>query len=525
MKIAIRLLPTLLAITLAQTSFAADCNTLPAVSRQLRIKASEILPSGAQGGEITLNGSNLTIWPSDSIRLQPGVNKLELSATGCSSTSYIVAAPRIFFRSYSPQVLPEDFQFDRLFPNAVGVPSTATSAATISNSLRELTPNLDSSLNLGTVFFAQIVDHDMTGNSQFQNCPSTDASVPINLQSPLLDLDNIYGFGRDVETETYRRDDLRFQLVNGVDVPRTPDGIALIADKRDDITGPTLQTHVLLKRYHNYLIRRFLRGANYRELNDRQRRWLFEMVRNKVIGTYQSIIVNELSAKLLGRDLDLEAPALSNIPVEFSAAAFRIGHTLVPDLVTVDTNGTSMSPIEPSLRSSNQVAIPWDLFMGSNAQPAARFDDQIAPVMQELIIPLSPTNPALTEMVGGGADNIGAGRVVNGTLRLDLVETNILRGREQSLPAGEEVLAFLNNTTYNPAAGSTDLFVFILQEAAANNFKFGPVGAFIFEKTIAGILQGDSDSITSRRYSRRDKRRFDRKTLESITNKAFPRSS
>ena len=226
----------------------------------------------------------------------------------------------------------------------------------------------------------------MTGNSQFQNGPSTDASAPINLQTPFLDLDNLYGFGRDVETEIYRDDDLRFKLVNGVDVPRTSDGIALIADKRDDITGPTLQAHVLLKRYHNYLIRRFLRGNNFRELNNRQRRWLFEMVRNKVIGTYQSIIVNELSTKLLGRDLDLNAPALSNIPVEFAAAAYRIGHTLVPDVITVDASGTSASVIDPSLRSSTQVAIPWDLFLGSNAQAAARFDDKIAPVMQELII-------------------------------------------------------------------------------------------------------------------------------------------
>ena len=113
---------------------------------------------------------------------------------------------------------------------------------------------------------------------------------------------------------------------------------------------------------------------------------------------------------------------------------------------------------------------------------------------------------------------------MNGTLRLDLAETNILRAREQGLPAGEEVLAFLNNTSYNPAAGSTDLWVFILQEATANNFKYGPVGAFIFEQTIAGILQGDNDSITGRRYSRRDRRRFSRKTLESITNQAFPGS-
>lgn len=152
MNITKRLLPALLAITFAQTSFAADCNTIPQVSRQLRIRASEILPNGAQKGEVELNGTKLTIWPADSIRLQQGVNKLELNAAGCSSTSYIVAAPRIFFRSYSPQVLPEDFQFDRLLPSATGVPSTATNAATISTALRETTPVFDTSLNWHSIF-------------------------------------------------------------------------------------------------------------------------------------------------------------------------------------------------------------------------------------------------------------------------------------------------------------------------------------------------------------------------------------
>lgn len=521
MKITIKILVISLTF-ITQSVLAADCNTLPKVSRQLRIPASEILPSGSQKGTLTLNGSESNIWMKDTIRLVQGVNKIELVTSECSSTSYVVAAPRIFFRSYSPQNLPEDFQFNRILPNAVGVAQPAANASTLADSLRETTPAFDSDLKVGTVFFAQLVDHDMTGNSQFQNGPSTDPSNPINLQNPFLDLDNLYGFGRDVETEGYRKDDLRFKLIGGVDVPRTDDGIALIPDKRDDITGPTLQNHVLFKSYHNYLVRKYLRGTNHRQLSNRQKRWLFEMVRNKVIGTYQSIIVNELSQLLLGRELNTEAPALNNIPVEFAAAAFRIGHTLVPNEVTIDSNGQTMSVIAPSLRSSSKVAVPWSLFLGDGAQAAGRFDDLIAPIMQELIIPLSPTNPGLTDMVGGGADNIGSGNIVGGTLRLDLSETNILRSREQGLPAGEEVLAFLNNTTYNPTSGSTDLWVYILREAAANNFKYGPVGAFIYEQTIAGILQGDSDSITSRRYSRRDKRRLGRKTLKSIANQAFP---
>ena len=521
------LIKTFIIIFFSINLFAEQCEfNFPQVTKNINFTANDFTNNRKNG---TLIINNKIYHFSDTVKLKRGVNKLILNINNCNNEYYIVFSPKMFFRPYITQNSIEEIEFSRIVNNPIGI-TNLVDPHTISNSIRETDPVFDAEIKLGQVFYAQILDHDLTSNAQFQSGPSVNPNRPQNLQSPFLDLDNIYGYGRDTEDTIYKKDGLRFVLTNnGQDVPRTKDNIALIPDKRDDISGLTIQTHILFMKYHNFLIKKYLNRVSHKKLNKLQKTWLFEMVRNLVIGAHQGIAINELGPLLTGKKMDLNQSPLKNIPVEFSAATYRIGHTLVPNEVVIDEQGTKISPLANGvtktdpLRGPNRNNISWKLLLGKNAQPSGRFDDRIAPVMQELIIPISPTNHDQFKLAGGEGENIGQGRQVSGTTRLDLVETNILRAREQNLPSGEEILAFINQQEYNPANGNTDLFLFILQEATSNNFKYGKVGTFVFERTIGGMLKADRYAITKRFYTRKDKRFFRRIRLEKIVKISYPK--
>lgn len=453
-------------------------------------------------------------------RFKPGLNKVRVTKRGeCRKTYYVVFADNYFRRPYQNPSDLEELRFEKLIKNPVGVSNSAPTAKEIATSMEEATPAFSDDIDLGLVFLGQFIDHDLTANDQFQNGQSSNVASPINLRTPHLDLDHLYGYGPRAQP-TYYSNRLFFKLAeNNSDVVREG-GVAIIVDKRDDITGLTLQIHIAFRKFHNSIVNDLLNGNPSSKLRGKARNYIFEMARNEMIGYYQGIVANEFAEALLGRKLNVRYQAISNIPVEFSAAAFRIGHTLVPNLVTVDSEGNQLSPTSTALRGEDRIVVPWDLLIGENAQKSARFDSRIARVMQTLFIPLAPKKPDEILMVGGNNANIGAGRVIDGVLHLDLVETNILRSREQGLPAGEEVLTSLSGVEYNPSIhGSTDLFSYVLNEAEANNFKYGTVGAYIFERTITGVLRDDENSILTRKYSRKDRNRFKKATLSGIINK------
>src|SRR5262249_53057214 len=114
--------------------------------------------------------------------------------------------------------------------------------------------------------------------------------------------------------------------------------------------------------------------------------------------------------------------------------------------------------------------------------------------MHTLLIPLSPTQtrPVDPDMIGGNSPNIGQGRIIGNVMHLDLAETNVLRGREQHLPSGEEYLAMMEGRTYNPLTdGNTDLFPYMLRESVPLG-HLGRVGGDIFHRTIGGLLAADN---------------------------------
>lgn len=463
-----------------------------------------------------------------SVALHPGVNQLSVSATpngGTSAVSVplsIVYWPKPFFRPFDGSPTPPNQQYTWLTPrpnpyltSQVGRPN----ASDISQSLAEdpSHPAFSPDMTLGMAFFAQFVAHDVSEDATLGGQgPSVNPSSPLNMRTPALDLDVVYGLGPHAQPQFYTPDGLFFPLgPGGRDLARDPTGQAIIPDPRDDENGIVASIHLAFQKLHNTLMSQALDGADPNNLSPEQKDAVFAMVRNQVIGLYQGIVANQMSVAFTGRPLPKHEPPLSNIPAEFGEAVFRVGHTLVPNQIVVNHVGTVKSPTDPSLNGPGS-EVPYDLLFGSRAQHAAGFDDRIADNMRTLLIPMSPTDPSQGDAVGGNSPNIGPGQVIDGVMHLDIVETDILRGRELLLPSGEQYLAQMQHRPFDPANGNTDLFVYTLREAAPLG-HLGKVGTDIFDRSLGGVLAADPYGyLKSNRFSRQQSNAFRSTTFEDV---------
>jgi hypothetical protein len=467
-------------------------------------------PGVKVGLDMSGDGRGTTVIQTDrtgaftrTMGVRPGANLLTFGLVAGTTivnpaSLAIVSWPRPAQRPFQGSPIAAVQTFARLIPNsqayAPGVPprpaATAISATMVEDPNH---PAFSPNIVLGMVFFGQFVDHDLTLNDTTAGQgPSVSATNPIDLRTPALDLDSVYGLGPGAQASFYTADGLFFQLgTNGTDLIRNSEGVALIGDPRNDENGQIASIHLAFQKYHNTLVAGFLNGVAPAFLNAPQKAAVFSMARNQVIGFHQGLVANLLAVLFTGTPVDDGMPALARIPVEFAAAVYRLGHTLVPNTIIVDTKGTRLNPTDARLRGPGS-NVPYPLLFGPGAQPAARFDALLSVTMHTLLIPLSPKQTGPGDLIGGNSPNIGQGHIdASGVMHLDLAETNVLRGREQHLPSGEEYLAMLDGRQYNPLTdGNTDLFPYMLNEATPLG-HLGRVGSDIFHRTIGGLLSAD----------------------------------
>lgn len=439
-------------------------------------------------------------WFKLNARVQMGANPMVVRVLGVPDAPTmpmtVVRGPTLD-RPFTGSPAPAGEPFSRLIPDSqsYGPNVPARPDPRLLSQLMAEDPNHQSysaTISLGIVFFGQFVDHDLTSNDEGSGQgPSVDPANPINLRTPALDLDSVYGGGPIATPQYYTPDGLFFRLgPGGNDYPRDANGVAIIPETRNDDNGIIEEVQLSFEKYHNLLMSQALHGTDPNSLTPNQKAALFDMVHNDVVGYYQGIVANELSTAFTGKPLPTNEPPLANLPIEFSGAVYRVGHTLVPNMMVVDNQGDIKNPTDPTLRGVNGL-VPLTLLFGPHAQPGAAMDTRISDTMRTLLIPLSPTDPAEGDFIGGNAPNIGQGNIIDGVMHLDLVETNILRGRELHLPSGEEYLAHMQGRPYNPLTdGNTDLFVYILEEAGPLG-HLGAVGTDVFDRALGGIIAAD----------------------------------
>jgi hypothetical protein len=391
--------------------------------------------------------------------------------------------------------------------------------------------SFDGPIPAGFTYLGQFIDHDITFDpvSSLQRLQDPDGLR--DFRTPRLDLDSLYGDGPNNNPFMYDPD-----VDNGKttfligkndagddDLPRNklppdgkfPRGRALIGDPRNDENIIVSQLHLLFLKFHNKVVevvrKRFpvLQGDELFIEAQRVTQW-----------HYQWLVVNDFLCRVVGdnviKDILVEQPYMAGggaegrrrdvkllfyswrrepfMPVEFSVAAYRFGHSMIrPDYrlnsgtereVPIFTRGRLLHE-KGDLRGFRPLpsgfTIDWSFFVEvgdrSNLQHARKIDTKLAERLRHV----------------SATDRPHA-----------LAVRNLRRGRAFGLPTGERVAQAMGlEPVLIPALGSTrfgglftgraPLWYYILREAEVfgGGERLGPVGGRIVAEVLLGLLKGD----------------------------------
>lgn len=236
------------------------------------------------------------------------------------------------------------FRFSRIGPQ--GQPASIELLTAMAEEIVANKPDHDSSIPAGFTYLGQFVDHDLTKDNTVADLGS-DVTVDQLLQgrSPALDLDSLYADGPTKNPEFYS-DGVHLKMGStsqigefgprdGFDLPRDPQQrLAVIPDPRNDENLVVAQTHLAFIRFHNRVVDTTTSGSGATR---------FAAARERVTKHYQWMLRHDYLPRIVdpgivddvftnGRKLfetnvvHGDAPTM---PIEFSVAAFRLGHSMV----------------------------------------------------------------------------------------------------------------------------------------------------------------------------------------------------
>ncbi|MBA3245059.1 MAG: peroxidase, partial [Actinobacteria bacterium] len=387
-------------------------------------------------------------------------------------------------------------------------------------------------MTAGFTFLGQFLDHDMTFDPTSSLARRQDPESIRNFRIPALDLDSLYGGGPDTSPHLYDRSvdggrtSFLIEEIPGSsavsidgntrhDLPRNSQETALAGDPRNDENLIVSQLHLAFLRFHNTAVAdvRAELGSGYTDEE------IFAEAQRTVRWHYQWLILHEFLPKTVGQSTldDVLTKGLKHykwrndpyIPVEFSVAAYRFGHSQIrpsyrANFGTSATDATqqffalifdpaAVNPADPDdLRGGRRAArrfIDWQTFFDfgdSRARPNKKIDTTLSTALFDLMGQSSGTPSSLATR-------------------------NLLRGLTMKVPSGQRVARAMKLPELAPSDLAdlqdlhlhkrTPLWFYILREAAvtADGEHLGPVGGRIVAEVIVGLIQGDRQS-----YRRQD---------------------
>jgi hypothetical protein len=417
-------------------------------------------------------------------------------------------------------------------------------------------------MTAGSTFVGQFTDHDITFDQTSQLGVTTNPLTSPNTRTPALDLDSVFGGGPAISPGLYVANpdgSAGPQLLIGSggvheDVPRTANGdgtyTAILGDPRNDENVMIAGLHCAHILFYNRVLAelggmnlaRFpsARGADPRELSsarrgDRALNYLQYLIAREVtLWHYQWLLVNEHLPQIAGQQVVSDVLANGNrfyrpppgdafMPIEFGAACYRFGHSMVrPSYRANFTSGTG--------DSANPAADPFFGLVFDATE--ADFNGPVSYDRDDLL----GGYPAPRRYIGWQTFfDFGDGQVKNNkkidttissvlfTLPLPAIaphtqtaptvlpQRNLLRQLTWSLPSGQAVAQAMGvpaltaadlsdiGSVYPSFATSTPLWYYILAEAkiAADGLNLGPVAARIVTETLIGLLRADPASYLS----------------------------
>ena len=352
----------------------------------------------------------------------------------------------------------------------------------------------NSHVEAGQPFFGQYLAHDLTADRSPLRAHA-DIDALRNIRSPRANLEALYGGGPVGSPYLYDLADPAKLLlgIDGRDLPRNQQGIALIGDPRNDVHAFMTGLQVAFIHAHNRLVDR-LRADGVPELE------LFEDARRALTWHFQWVILNDFLPSLVGpamattvmrNDARFYRPtSVAFIPVEFADAAFRYGHSQIKGDYQLRGGGQRF-PVFPDLAGFRPLTpervIDWALLFDVPGHPPAQ---RAKPIDGQLPISLIRLPESIT-----GTVEVSAYR--------SLASRDLQRGMGTGLPSGEAVAKAVGAqplTRQELALGDwqdeTPLWLYILREAAVRGGgdRLGDVGGRIVAEVIVGIIRRDPES-------------------------------
>lgn len=380
-------------------------------------------------------------------------------------------------------------------------------------------------MSAGMTFLGQFIDHDITFDPTSSLERQSDPEFIENFRTPSLGLDNVYGSGPGASPHLYDQSDglgIKMLLhplgskgkdnIDKFDLPRNSQNTALIGDPRNDENLIVSQLQVLFLRFHNVIV-----DAIRVKHPTKSPSVVFNEAQELVRWHYQWIILHEFLPALCGQDVVDDVVKNGRkfyewhnspyIPVEFSVAAYRFGHSQIrpsyranfgitnkqnPTPFFADIFDFSISPAHADpddLRGgkrSDRRFLDWHTFFNlgdGSMRPNKLIDIKLSSPLFQLpgfasadIISLASRN-----LLRSLTFNLPSGQRVAHAMRLQ--------------PLGPDVFAELKNYKVN-FENSTPLWFYILKEAEVQQMglRLGEVGGRIVTEVFVGLIEGDNTS-------------------------------
>lgn len=368
-------------------------------------------------------------------------------------------------------------------------------------------------IRAGYTFLGQFIDHDLTLDTTSILERQVDVDGTTNFRTPALELDSIYGLGPAVQPYLYDQPQGGKLLISadGNDLQRNAQGRAIIGDPRNDENILISQMQLLFIKFHNKVY-----DTEVADMPHGRTR--FEAAQTIVRWHYQWMVMNEFLPRIVGSHLaaaEIASPSYefttdhAFMPVEFSVAGYRFGHSQVRPgyllglTATGQPRAAALFPGDPNapfgpfdLRGFRPVPpellVDWAFFFGPGGPPPAaqaskKIDTLISTVLLKLptgVVPKDATNRDRS-----------------------LASRNLQRGIDMNLPSGQRlayhlgvpVLSEAEVWTSNGAkvgSGHAPLWFYCLREGEvkAGGHRLAGVGAAIVARTFVALMMKDKAS-------------------------------
>jgi Animal haem peroxidase len=410
----------------------------------------------------------------------------------------------------------------------------------------------------GFTYLGQFIDHDLSFD---KTNVMLDANVSpaqlLQARSPSLDLDSLYGGGPQdpASAKFYEPDGMHLRVgktvaadgipaAEGFDLPRGAGATAkakrkaVIPDPRNDENLAVAQTHCALIRFHNRVLDSLpasvpaaQRFAQARELVTKHYQW---MIRTDYLPRIcrPNAVANVFNSGRKAFEVGAAPTDVPTMPIEFSVAAFRIGHSMIRSAynwnkIFDDGVGTldllfTFSATGGNLGGEARLPSNWiadfrrlydfkEAGRADLAVPAGKFN-RAKNIDTRLVDPLRNLPP----------ESFGGSGIPENDARRNLAFRNLTRAKMVRLATGQQMATFmksrgvtltkltkaqirdgkggveldsLTQAQRGALLRDTPLWFYVLREAEFNGGKLKGVGARIVAETFHRAMQGSQASI------------------------------